>query len=430
MAETNELKRGVGFFRFVGKVATDPSGFKGLQEAKKQGGWMSVRDVLTLSIDEATKVFPVIQDGLMASNPKLIRFRKDVGSGGDNRLDIPFNEREAYVDKVNGTLKARIVHGEDGKLVDKEFIHGADLSNYLKANLKQGTEVTVIGNVHYNYYNESVRREYHITGVYLNEPYMRNGEEVKGAPHTAQLTQTYLVNADSFPRNFEKELDEGRTTLDVFVPEYVGKLNVGENQYVEVKKVLALPEKLVFKCGTNEEHKKNLGFLKLLKKKVGKKALRIGLINDVYDGAQTETEDVKVSQEIQDLIDLGLISQEEVKSQTRVKRGVSISDVIYNQIRVVNNDAGEAVADIEEVDPELLVFNPDEYKPTATANGANTTTKKGNLSDADADDLENMFDAGLSSSSTKSENTEDSDDMFGNFFSDNGINITDDDLPF
>ena len=39
MAETNELKRGVGFFRFVGKVATDPAGFKGLQEAKKEGGW-------------------------------------------------------------------------------------------------------------------------------------------------------------------------------------------------------------------------------------------------------------------------------------------------------------------------------------------------------------------------------------------------------
>lgn len=428
MAETNELKRGVGFFRFVGKVATDPAGFKGLQEAKKQGGWMSVRDVLTLSIDEATKVFPVIQDGLMASNPKLIRFRKDVGSGGDNRLDIPFNEREAYVDKVNGTLKARIVHGEDGKLVDKEFIHGADLSNYLKANLKQGTEVTVTGNVHYNYYNESVRREYHITGVYLNEPYMRNGEEVKGAPHTAQLTQTYLVNADSFPRNFVEELQDGRTTLDVFVPEYVGKLHVGESSYVDVKKVLALPEKLVIKVENDEQYKKCLGFLKLLKKKVGKKALRIGLINDVYDGAQTETQDVKVSQEIQDLIDLGIISEDEVKSQNRVKRGASISDVIYNQIRVINNDAGEAVADIEEVDPDLLVFNPEEYQ--SSDSGATSTTDKGNLSDADANDLENMFDAGLKSSSKKSENTEDSDDMFGDFFSDNGINITDDDLPF
>ena len=421
MAETNELKRGVGFFRFVGKVATDPAGFKGLQEAKKEGGWMSVRDVLTLSIDEATKVFPVIQDGLMASNPKIIRFRKDVGSGGDNRLDIPFNEREAYVDKVNGTLKARIVHGEVGKLVDKEFIHGADLSNYLKANLKQGAEVTVIGNVHYNYYNESVRREYHITGVYLNEPYMRNGEEVKGAPHTAQLTQTYLVNADSFPRNFEKELQDGRTTLDVFVPEYVGKLHVGESRYVDVKKVLSLPEKLVIKVENDEQYKKCLGFLKLLKKKVGKKALRIGLINDVYDGAQTETQDVKVSQEIQDLIDLGIISEDEVKSQNRVKRGASISDVIYNQIRVVNNDAGEAVADIEEVDPDLLVFNPEEYQ--SSDSGATTTTEKGNLSDADADDLENMFDAGLKSSSKKSENTEDSDDVFGDFF-------TDDDLPF
>lgn len=422
MAETNELKRGVGFFRFVGKVATDPAGFKGLQEAKKQGGWMSVRDVLTLSIDEATKVFPVIQDGLMASNPKLIRFRKDVGSGGDNRLDIPFNEREAYVDKVNGTLKARIVHGEDGKLIDKEFIHGADLSNYLKAHLKQGTEVTVIGNVHYNYYNESVRREYHITGVYLNEPYMRNGEEVQGTPHTAQLTQTYLVNADSFPRNFEEELKDGRTTLDVFVPEYVGKLHVGESRYVDVKKVLALPEKLVIKAENDEQYKKCLGFLKLLKKKVGKKALRIGLINDVYDGAQTETQDVKVSQEIQDLIDLGIISEDEVKSQNRVKRGASISDVIYNQIRVVNNDAGEAVADIEEVNPDLLVFNPEEYQ--SSGSGIATTTEKGSLSDADADDLENMFDAGLKSSSTKSEEKEDTtDDVFGDFFSD-------DDLPF
>lgn len=421
MAETNELKRGVGFFRFVGKVATDPAGFKGLQEAKKEGGWMSVRDVLTLSIDETTKVFPVIQDGLMASNPKLIRFRKDVGSGGDNRLDIPFNEREAYVDKVNGTLKARIVHGEDGKLVDKEFIHGADLSNYLKANLKQGTEVTVIGNVHYNYYNESVRREYHITGVYLNEPYMRNGEEVQGAPHTAQLTQTYLVNADSFPRNFEKELQDGRTTLDVFVPEYVGKLHVGESRYVDVKKVLALPEKLVIKAENDEQYKKCLSFLKLLKKKVGKKALRIGLINDVYDGAQTETQDVKVSQEIQDLIDLGIISEDEVKSQNRVKRGASISDVIYNQIRVVNNDVGEAVADIEEVNPDLLIFNPEEYQ---SSDSATTTTEKGSLSDADADDLENMFDAGLKSSSTKSEEKEDTtDDVFGDFFSD-------DDLPF
>lgn len=429
MAETNELKRGVGFFRFVGKVATDPAGFKGLQEAKKQGGWMSVRDVLTLSIDEATKVFPVIQDGLMASNPKLIRFRKDVGSGGNNRLDIPFNEREAYVDKVNGTLKARIEFDKDGKLIDREFIHGADLSNYLKTHLKQGTEITVTGNVHYNYYNESVRREYHITGVYLNEPRMVNGEEIKGVPHTTQLTQTYLINADSFPRNFEKELKEnGKTTLDVFVPEYVGKLHVGESRYVDVKKVLALPEKLVFKGDTEETLKKSLGFLNHIKKKLGKKAFRIGLINEVYDGAQTETEDVKVSQEIQDLIDLGIISEDEVKSQNRVKRGSSISDVIYNQIRFVKNDEGVTVMDVEEVDPELLVFNPEGYQ--SSDSGVTATTDKGNLSDADADDLENMFDAGLKSSSKKSENTEDSDDVFGDFFSDNGINITDDDLPF
>lgn len=429
MVETNELKRGVGFFRFVGKVATDPAGFRGLQEAKKEGGWMSVRDVLTLSIDEATKVFPVIQDGLMASNPKIIRFRKDVGSGGDNRLDIPFNEREAYVDKVNGTLKARIEFDKDGKLIDREFIHGADLSNYLKTHLKQGTEITVTGNVHYNYYNESVHREYHITGVYLNEPRMVNGEEVKGVPHTTQLTQTYLINADSFPRNFEKELKEnGKTTLDVFVPEYVGKLHVGESRYVDVKKVLALPEKLVFKGDTEETLKKSLGFLNHIKKKVGKKAFRMGLINEVYDGAQTETEDVKVSQEIQDLIDLGIISEDEVKSQNRVKRGSSISDVIYNQIRFVKNDEGVTVMDVEEVDPELLVFNPEGYQ--SSESGTATTTEKGNLSDADADDLENMFDAGLKSSSKKSENTEDSDDVFGDFFSDNGINITDDDLPF
>ena len=149
--------------------------------------------------------------------------------------------------------------------------------------------------------------------------------------------------------------------------------------------------------------------------------MRIGLINDVYDGAQTETQDVKVSQEIQDLIDLGIISEDEVKSQNRVKRGASISDVIYNQIRVVNNDAGEAVADIEEVDPDLLVFNPEEYQ--SSDSGTAITTEKGNLSDADADDLENMFDAGLKSSSKKSENTEDSDDVFGDLFSD-------DDLPF
>ena len=150
--------------------------------------------------------------------------------------------------------------------------------------------------------------------------------------------------------------------------------------------------------------------------------MSVGLINDVYDGAQTETQDVKVSQEIQDLIDLGIISEDEVKSQNRVKRGASISDVIYNQIRVVNNDAGEAVADIEEVNPDLLVFNPEEYQ--SSGSGIATTTEKGSLSDADADDLENMFDAGLKSSSTKSEEKEDTtDDVFGDFFSD-------DDLPF
>lgn len=425
MVETNELKRGVGFFRFVGKVATDPAGFKGLQEPKKEGGWMQVRDTLTLSIDEATKVFPTIQDGIMASNPTIIRFLKEVGKGGDNLVRIPFNERHKYVEKINKPLKARIERGEDGKLIDKEFVHGADLSDYLKTHLKQGTEVSVTGDVNYNYYNDTVRREFKITGIYLNEPYMRNGEEVPSAPHTTQLTQTYLVNADSFPRNFEKELqDDGRTTLNVFVPEYVGKINIDGKDY-PVKKTLALPEKLVFKGETEEEYKKSLGLLKILKKKVGKKALRIGLINTVYDGAQTETEDVKVSQEIQDLIDLGLISQEEIKSQTRVKRGTSISDVIYNQIRVVTNDNGETVADIEEVNPDLLVFNPEEY----ITDGSNSEPK-GSLSDADADDLENMFDAGLKSSSKKSENTEDSDDVFGDFFSDNGINITDDDLPF
>lgn len=413
MAEENVLKKGASFFHFVGRVSADPTKFEGLKPAQKTGGWRAVRDVVTLTIGEGTKVFPVIQDGLMESNPVINKFMK---AGQGEMVKIPFTERFNYLDKVVGNYRIGIERDESGRIITKEFIHGADVSEYLKEHLKSGMEVSVSGSVRYNYYNESVRREYHIGSIFLNEGGMRNGEKIEPQEHEAVVTQTYLVNNDSFSKKFEKELsEEGRTVLNVFVPEYVSKLHLGDKNYAEVKATLALPEQIVFLANDEDGYKRSLGYLKLLKSKIGRnKAIRVGLKNTVYDGAQTEVKDMEVTPEIQMLIDAGVLPQSELESQLRVKQGSSISEIIFNVPRIITGNDGTMQQDLEDIDNDLLVFNPEQY-----AGNVSTDTSDNGMSKSDAVEIEDMF-----GSSIKPEEKKE-DDPFSNFF-----NIEDDDLPF
>ena len=384
-----ELKGGMARFEGVGTVQIGADTFKGAS-CKEDSFWNSVNTSLALNIKEGQVVYPQIRDGYMTNNPVLKRPRAERKDGDDYLIEIPFAERmeEEQIAKVasHALYKTNIVKNEEGvseiirnsegKTALKQFISGVDFEAYLKENLVDGTPVRIVGSVAYSLSKdgEKVYRNFEISGVYLNQAYMKNGEEVPAAEPSATITQTYLLDADSLDKRWEKELEnDGQTTVRAFVPQYMSKMWDGK-KYAEVKKTVALPTTFLVKVDPTDEKalegRKNVAkmILKVGKRDGIREATLINTINEGYETGNLST--TNITKELQDLIDIGGISLDQIQSQT-VVRGTRVSETIFKTPSVVAD--GESLRlNIEDgkYDESVLalpVFDNDEDVATSSS---------------------------------------------------------------
>ena len=163
--------------------------------------------------------------------------------------------------------------------------------------------------------------------------------------------------------DYEDELEEkGKTTITVHVPQYVGK-----EEGVEVRKVLPFPQTLVYKAN-NEDEIKRAKFVieKFMTVEDDDLVREVVLVVDMYDGVETSTGDFELTDDLKDLLDLGVVTEDELKrtstvSGKRIRENIVLKPYVYKdprtqQITVMSKDR----YDISVLDTSVKEEEPEE----------------------------------------------------------------------
>ncbi|MFT8556613.1 hypothetical protein [Liquorilactobacillus hordei] len=327
-----ELKQGFAMFRAWGEVSINDDTFNGVQTSEKTG-YKYVNVNFPLKLGDGKQVYLQLMDGYQPSKPILKRFSKKADEG---MMDIKweFRDKKDILDNVapQSFINVRLEKDDNGKLIHKRFLSGIDAAEYMEKFLEKGQEVFVSGRVEYSRYNDEVQRRFNIKNISLNEGYTKKGEEVQAHEHEFSVEQTYLVEKDSISSRATKELKEdGRTIIEAYVPQYVSKEN-GQ----EVKDTLALPQQIVFTANEDNIDVRLKILDKLFKMKSHDVVREVTLKIAVNEGYDQATGDIELTPEVQELIDLGFTTEEDVKKELTI-RGNKISELIFDGIKIIKD---------------------------------------------------------------------------------------------
>lgn len=353
-----ELRGGQATFTLMGNAVVKGDALKGIQQ-KDGSTWRHVNSSFGVNTGEGNTVYARIWGGYKTDNPILYK-----QSAEDNKFfQIPWAERlkEERIESVApyDIFRAGFERGEDGKLIVKEFLSEVDFEEYLREHLADGMPVRVRGEVEYSEYNDEINRRYNVQSVFLAESYKnKDGETVTPEP-MAQVRQTYLLDDGSLDRGWKRELEkEGSTIVRAFVPQYLSQQKVG-GKYVDFKKTVPLAQAIVVKMkdATSEEELKSKQKIIDMFFKVKRDTVReIVLINDINEGYDEAT-GVEINKEMQELIDMGVFTEEDIKKQVTI-RGNRVSELVFLQPAVTKNrDTGDVSLQLndEKYSPDVLI---------------------------------------------------------------------------
>lgn len=381
-----ELKRGAAAFKVWGQVSVNEDTF-GEPQVSKHSTYKYVRVNLPIKIAEGRTVYVEMMGGYDPAKPILKRFSKEQGEG---MMDIKWEHRKQkeIIDSValSQVISIRIERNEQGKVIHKRFLSEIDAAEYLAEHLQDGTEVYVGGEVQYSRYDGKIQRKYNVHTISLNEGYTdKDGNEKEPHEHEALLRQSYLLDDTSLSRKWAKELEnDGETKLSAWVPQYIGKENG-----VEIKKTLPLSQEIVIRP-TNTS-KKQMEVLQNMFK-VPKKVVReIVLKCNIIDGYTQGTGDVEITPEVQELIECGLMTEEEVAQETTV-RGTRISELVFRSPALAQKDGVRKLLIEDKYDPEVLIIPEyDDEDEDLSDEEIDNDELDDDLSDLTEDDLSNLF---------------------------------------
>lgn len=341
-----ELSGGVSSFTLVGKAKIREGAFSGVTQ--KEGSlWRQVNSSFGVDTGEGNVVYGRIWGGFMTDKQSFMARKAEDGKF----FDVKWSERlnEEVVESINTyeLYKAGLETGADGKLIIKEFAHAIDFENYLAEHLKDDTDVRVRGDVNYNEYNGNINRQYNVKTVYLNTPYEKDGE-TKQSPAVAQMRQTLLINDDALDRKWERELEkDGETLVTVFAPQYVGNMTV-DGKKVKIGRQVAFPQ--VIKVKVDKEDEKAIELRKSVIKRYF--AVKKGTVRevqsylDINEGYQ-EAQGVELNDEMLELIEMGMLTEEDVKKQMTI-RGNRVSELVFSKPVIKPDESGKPTLVLED----------------------------------------------------------------------------------
>lgn len=317
MAKTKErkaLKKGKAAFNLIGRVKVTDKTFN--LDNSYDSGWTDNSMYVGVDCGNGNTVYAEMRSGFFPDKDNVIRaYSKDEkdDAGKSKSVEIAWEDRldESLYDSISDSsfLTVGVEKDVKDKTVYKKFLTAYDAVEYLNEHLEDGMIVNVKGTIGYSEYEGNVSTKKEITSIVLS----KIDDE---ADFKATFSQTILVDSKSIGK---KNDDKGTMELAAYVVDYVGKPKI-DGEKIEVKKNVTYPK--TFEVAINENPEITAKMLqKFFKPKKGK-ITEITVTGNLVEGGSTVniTED-DIPDDIKELIEMGLYSEEEAEKKIAVGNG-------------------------------------------------------------------------------------------------------------
>lgn len=317
MAKTKErkaLKKGKATFNLIGRVKVTDKTFN--LDNSYDSGWTDNSMYVGVDCGNGNTVYAEMRSGFFPDKDNVIRaYSKDEkdDAGKSKSVEIAWEDRldESLYDSISDSsfLTVGVEKDVKDKTVYKKFLTAYDAVEYLNEHLEDGMIVNVKGTIGYNEYEGNVSAKKEITSIVLS----KIDDE---ADFKATFSQTILVDSKSIGK---KNDDKGTMELAAYVVDYVGKPKI-DGEKIEVKKNVTYPKTFEVAINANPEITAKM-LQRFFKPKKGK-ITEITVTGNLVEGGSTVniTED-DIPDDIKELIEMGLYSEEEAEKKIAVGNG-------------------------------------------------------------------------------------------------------------
>ena len=317
MAKTKErkaLKKGKATFNLIGRVKVTDKTFN--LDNSYDSGWTDNSMYVGVDCGNGNTVYAEMRSGFFPDKDNVIRaYSKDEkdDAGKSKSVEIAWEDRldESLYDSISDSsfLTVGVEKDVKDKTVYKKFLTAYDAVEYLNEHLEDGMIVNVKGTIGYSEYEGNVSTKKEITSIVLS----KIDDE---ADFKATFSQTILVDSKSIGK---KNDDKGTMELVAYVVDYVGKPKI-DGEKIEVKKNVTYPK--TFEVAINENPEITAKMLQRFFKPKKGKITEITVTGNLVEGGSTVniTED-DIPDDIKELIEMGLYSEEEAEKKIAVGNG-------------------------------------------------------------------------------------------------------------
>lgn len=317
MAKTKErkaLKKGKAAFNLIGRVKVTDKTFN--LDNSYDSGWTDNSMYVGVDCGNCNIVYAEMRSGFFPDKDNVIRaYSKDEkdDAGKSKSVEIAWEDRldESLYDSISDSsfLTVGVEKDVKDKTVYKKFLTAYDAVEYLNEYLEDGMIVNVKGTIGYSEYEGNVSTKKEITSIVLS----KIDDE---ADFKATFSQTILVDSKSIGK---KNDDKGTMELTAYVVDYVGKPKI-DGEKIEVKKNVTYPK--TFEVAINENPEITAKMLQRFFKPKKGKITEITVTGNLVEGGSTVniTED-DIPDDIKELIEMGLYSEEEAEKKIAVGNG-------------------------------------------------------------------------------------------------------------
>lgn len=317
MAKTKErkaLKKGKAAFNLIGRVKVTDKTFN--LDNSYDSGWTDNSMYVGVDCGNGNTVYAEMRSGFFPDKDNVIRaYSKDEkdDAGKSKSVEIAWEDRldESLYDSISDSsfLTVGVEKDVKDKTVYKKFLTAYDAVEYLNEHLEDGMIVNVKGTIGYSEYEGNVSKKKEITSIVLS----KIDDE---ADFKATFSQTILVDSKSIGK---KNDDKGTMELAAYVVDYVGKPKI-DGEKIEVKKNVTYPK--TFEVAINENPEITAKMLQRFFKPKKGKITEITVTGNLVEGGSTVniTED-DIPDDIKELIEMGLYSEEEAEKKIAVGNG-------------------------------------------------------------------------------------------------------------
>lgn len=310
--ERKALKKGKAAFTLIGKAKVTDKTFN--LDNSYDSGWTDNQMYLGVDCGNGNMVYGEMRGGFFPDDDNILRgFSKDDkdDDGKSKQVEIAWEDRfdEELLDTIADTSFITVGVEKDvkGKTVYKKFLSAYDAVEYLNEHLENGMVVNVKGNIGYSEYEDNVTVKKEITSIVLSK--VEDEADFK-----ATFTQTILLGFDSIGK---KDPEKNTIALNAYVVDYVGKPKI-DGKKVEIKKNVTYPK--TFEVAINDNPEITTKMLQKFFKVKKKGSINVlTVMGNLIEGAAiVNITDDDIPDDIKELIEMGLYSEEEAKAKCAV----------------------------------------------------------------------------------------------------------------